>query len=115
MSETVNLFIKYSNSMIRHTTVRERERRTETSREGGEKPGAVQSKPPQFNPPPHLPVTLMPYFSRNVVAVDGLLLKKHVKTALVLGQGVTCNSAETDGRIIKHNNLPGFGAFQRIG
>lgn len=34
------------------------------------------------------------YFSRNVVAVNALLLQKHVKTALILGQGVTCNSVD---------------------
>lgn len=32
------------------------------------------------------------YFSGNVVSVDGLFLKEHVQTALVLGQRVTGNS-----------------------
>lgn len=35
---------------------------------------------------------LLPYFSRDVVAVDALLLQEHVKTALVLSQGMTSNS-----------------------
>lgn len=50
---------------------------------------------------PHLPpTTLLSYFSGNVVAVDGFLLQEHVKTALVLGQRVTGNSAEahTEGK-----------------
>lgn len=47
---------------------------------------------PEFNP--HPLTTLVSYFSRNVVSVDGFLLQEHVKTALILGQRVTCNSAE---------------------
>lgn len=38
--------------------------------------------------PPHLSGMFHSYFSRNVVAVDGFLLQKHVKTAFVLGERV---------------------------
>lgn len=39
---------------------------------------------------------LVSYFSGNVVTVNAFILQKHVKTALVLGQGVTCNSKGAD-------------------
>lgn len=43
---------------------------------------------------PHVPLckALLPYFSGDVVAIDALLLQEHVKTALILSQGMTCDS-----------------------
>lgn len=61
------------------------------AREGKDSPTYT----PEVNPPPPSK-TLVSYFSRNVVTVNDFLLQKHVKTALVLGQGVTCNSTARD-------------------
>lgn len=71
--------------------MRERaERRGETEQRGQ----TVQPRPLEFYPP-NVPTALVPYFSRNVVAVDGFLLQKHVKTAFVLGERVAGDPAHT--------------------
>lgn len=65
--------------------------------EGRERQETVLIYTPEFSIPPtsSLSKTLVSYFSRNVVTVNAFLLQEHVKTAFVLGQGVTCNSTET--------------------
>lgn len=77
---------------------RQRERLREVRREEKAR-GSPFYSPNSLTPNcPYPSITLVSYFSRNVVTVNGFLLKKHVKTALVLGQGVTCNSIQ------KHRN-----------
>lgn len=68
-------------------------------KKGGKRKARQSNLHPRVEPPPPS-ITLVSYFPGNVVAVDGFLLQKHVKTALVLGQRVTCNSADvqTEGK-----------------
>lgn len=55
-------------------------------------------------PESHFCKALLPYFSGDVVAIDALLLQEHVKTALVLSQGMTSNSEHKGRRKGKKNN-----------
>lgn len=55
--------------------------------------------------PPAPQAALVPYFSRNVVAVDGFLLQEHVKTAFVLGEWVTCNPACTQKYTVERRSV----------
>lgn len=70
-------------------------------RKGGKRKARQSNLHPRVQPPPPS-TTLVSYFSGNVVAVDGFLLQEHVKTALILGQRVTCNSADVHTEGKKH-------------
>lgn len=68
----------------------------------------VWTRPQALHPPtPH--IALVPYFSRNVVAVYGFLLQKHVKTAFVLGERVTGDPANKTHKHIVECQLAAWG------